>query len=206
MPNWKTHIELGKRLNKYINYNDENLNIFLLANILPDINNGYIVKDISKILEHSITHFNNKENPSYVNFYNKYKEEIKIDNPIFLGYYIHLFTDYTWNNDFHTKVKETQFSNKERNELRKIKQHDFKIFNNKYIENYFETKNIKEIVNKVKKIEEISINEKDIINVEQFIKEPKIYEGELIFYKMSDCERMMNNTEVLLKEFIERIK
>ena len=43
MPNWKTHIEIGLRLNEELKYDKKNLNLFLFGSILPDINNGYLI-------------------------------------------------------------------------------------------------------------------------------------------------------------------
>ena len=45
MPNWKTHLELGKRLRKNFDYDNKEYNLFLMGNILPDLNNGYMLKD-----------------------------------------------------------------------------------------------------------------------------------------------------------------
>ena len=38
LPNWKVHLEIAKKLNKQINFDKEDLNLFLLGNIAPDIN------------------------------------------------------------------------------------------------------------------------------------------------------------------------
>ena len=76
MPNWKTHLEVGKKLNKYLKYNTKEFNMFLLGSILPDINNSHIVTDISTKIGHDITHVRKQKNPSYIEFYNKYSEEI----------------------------------------------------------------------------------------------------------------------------------
>lgn len=84
MPNWKVHLELGKRLNKYFNYDKEDFNLFSLGSILPDINNCYIVTDISKRLDHPITHFGTYKESHYIKFYEKYKKEVENKNPIFM--------------------------------------------------------------------------------------------------------------------------
>ena len=70
MPNWKTHIEFGKRVNKKLNYTDKELELFLFGNLLPDINNGYMIPDISTKIDHEITHYVIEGNYSYINFYN----------------------------------------------------------------------------------------------------------------------------------------
>ena len=46
MPNWKIHFEIGKRVNEELKFDGEDLNLFLLGNILPDLNNKYIVVEI----------------------------------------------------------------------------------------------------------------------------------------------------------------
>ena len=65
MPNWKTHIEIGLRLNEELKYDKKNLNLFLFGSILPDINNGYLITDISNKIEHDITHMGKFINSSY---------------------------------------------------------------------------------------------------------------------------------------------
>ena len=52
MPNWKVHLEIAKRINQKQNYTGKELEEFNLGSILPDINNCYIVTDISKKLDH----------------------------------------------------------------------------------------------------------------------------------------------------------
>ena len=73
MPHWKTHIQISKELNKYLKYNKEQMQLFEFGSILPDLNNGYLVKDVSKIINHKITHFSETEIKSYIDFENKYK-------------------------------------------------------------------------------------------------------------------------------------
>ena len=58
MPNWKTHLEVAKRLNSKLKLKDNEYIEHLFGNILPDINNAFIVTDISNKISHNITHFN----------------------------------------------------------------------------------------------------------------------------------------------------
>ena len=68
----------------------------LLGNILPDILNGYVIKNISHKLTHNGTHFavevqigNHKEHRHDIQgFYNNYYN--KFNNPLLLGYYAHM--------------------------------------------------------------------------------------------------------------------
>lgn len=164
MPNWKTHLEVAKRLNSKLNLKDNEYIEFLFGNILPDINNAYIVTDISNKISHNITHFNKDNYKGYSNFYNEYKDYM--DNKIVLGYYTHLYTDYIFNNDFYSKEEHT-IDNK--NELRILKQSDFKLFNNNFSGNSIDTKNIDNLVEKSKVIREININNEDVIKVINYL-------------------------------------
>ena len=109
MPNWKTHLEISKRLNEKYKFNEKDFELFMFGSILPDINNSYVVTGISKKISHDTTHFRSKEVPSYILFAEKYKKQIDDKNPIFVGYVTHLFTDYMWNNNFYTSVARREF-------------------------------------------------------------------------------------------------
>ena len=52
MPSWETHLEVAKRVAKKIKLSDEEKEDFLLANLLPDINCRYSIKNISTFVEH----------------------------------------------------------------------------------------------------------------------------------------------------------
>lgn len=136
MPNWKIHLEVAKELNKDFKLSDSDFSLFLLGNILPDINNCYIVKEISSIKSHKETHFQTNNKNGYVNFHSKYKDNF--DNPLILGYYVHLFTDNLWNLNFY-ETKEILFPNYKKNTLRAMKQHDFRVYNSNFnIYNFLE--------------------------------------------------------------------
>ena len=172
MPNWKIHLEIAKRLNKKFNYTQNKLEEFYLGNILPDINNCFIVKDISTKLEHKYTHYQDEiEIPSYKNFEKIYKNKI-YEEPIIFGYYIHLYTDYTWNNYFYTNFNDNEkLRGLSHEEKRTLKQDDFKVYNNLFIDNKPKFLNKENLVEKSKKIDRISINKEDIEKVEKFLDE-----------------------------------
>lgn len=172
MPNWKVHLEIAKRINQKQNYTGKELEEFNLGSILPDINNCYIVTDISKKLDHKYTHYQDEINtPSYINFENRYKNKI-YEDPLILGVYIHLYTDYTWNNYFYTNYdNHEKLQGLSYAEKRKIKQDDFKAYNDLFIENKPQFIYTQELVQKAKEIDRVSINEEDIKKVEKFLKE-----------------------------------
>jgi hypothetical protein len=177
MPNWKTHLELAKKVNDFLQYDDLSFDAFLFGSILPDINNSYVVTNIKEKISHSITHFKDENNKTYVNFGNKYKKEIESKNPLFLGYFFHLYLDYSFNNYFYTK-KRDNLKIDEHNIVREIKQHDFKLFNNNFISNHLKINNIDELLKEIRNIEEVSIKKEDIIEVIKFLDKHELYNGE----------------------------
>lgn len=195
MPNWKIHLEIAKRLNKKFNYTQNKLEEFYLGNILPDINNCFIVKDISTKLEHKYTHYQDEiEIPSYKNFEKIYKNKI-YEEPIIFGYYIHLYTDYTWNNYFYTNFNENEkLRGLSHEEKRTLKQDDFKVYNNLFIDNKPKFLNKENLVEKSKKIDRISINKEDIEKVEKFLDEQIKTENTFKILTKEILDKMMCET------------
>ncbi len=195
MPNWKIHLEIAKKINKKFNYTQNKLEEFYLGNILPDINNCFIVKDISTKLEHKYTHYQDEiEIPSYKNFEKIYKNKI-YEEPIIFGYYIHLYTDYTWNNYFYTNFNENEkLRGLSHEEKRTLKQDDFKVYNNLFIDNKPKFLNKENLVEKSKKIDRISINKEDIEKVEKFLDEQIKTENTFKILTKEILDKMMCET------------
>ncbi len=200
MPNWKTHLEISRRLNEKYKFNDKDYELFLIGSILPDINNSYVVTDISQKIGHSVTHFWNQEKPSYICFYNKYQQDIDEHNPIFVGYVTHLYTDYTWNNNFYTSVSKKNFIEKDKEKLRILKQSDFKIYNNKFVDRHIELKNnlYEEVLERIKVISEVDIIRKDLENVCEFLKENHKYIAKYQFYTEQELDELLDKTIIEL--------
>lgn len=195
MPNWKIHLEIAKRINRKFNYTQNKLEEFYLGNILPDINNCFIVKDISTKLEHKYTHYQDEiEIPSYKNFEKIYKNKI-YEEPIIFGYYIHLYTDYTWNNYFYTNFNDNEkLRGLSHEEKRTLKQDDFKVYNNLFIDNKPKFLNKENLVEKSKKIDRISINKEDIEKVEKFLDEQIKTENTFKILTKEILDKMMCDT------------
>lgn len=193
MPNWMTHLEIAKRANKKYNYKGKNLELFFIGNILPDINNGFIVTDVSNIISHNVTHFTTNDIYSYKNFKEKYK--LNMNNPLIMGYYTHLLTDFTWNNDFYSSVEsDKKLHNLKKEELKKIKQSDFKVYDNKYMNDSINIHDISNVVENSKDIEEISIDNNDIMKVINYINNHKNYDEQLKFYCEKELDQLIDNT------------
>lgn len=195
MPNWKVHLEIAKRINEKLKYTDADLEKFNLGNVLPDINNCYIVTDISKKIDHKYTHYQDtKTEPSYINYKKIFKNEI-YDDPLLLGYYIHLFTDYTWNDYFYTQYgKDERIKNLTHDEKRKIKQDDFKVYNNLFMDNKPRFSHFDELIVASKKINRISIIKEDIEKVEKFLKNQEKFNCDYKILSKEILDSKMNGT------------
>lgn len=192
MPNWKTHLEIASRLNETYRFEGRELELFMLGNILPDINNCHILKNIKTKISHSKTHYKTIDYPSYKNFYNQY--QTIINHPLVLGVYAHLFTDFIWNDNFYRKVeKSNELRNLNHDVLRKLKQTDFQIYNNQFHHQLFIT-DLKYAVYETKKIKEIDVTEKDLENVIDYIKKNIKYDGELRYYQKEELDCLLENT------------
>lgn len=194
MPSWGIHLAVANKVLDKLNdkLNEKEKNEFVFANVLPDINNGYVIKDINENISHKETHYELKEftgdydnKPGYINFYEKHKREIL--NPTILGYYTHLITDYYFNtvtykeygiydennNRIGAKLNNGQkLILTESDEFRKIKTNDFRIFSFYLYKN--ENINIpkydENILQDTRKIENINITPKEIYNTVEYLK------------------------------------
>lgn len=102
MPSWGVHLATAKNILEKVDI--ENKNDFIFGNILPDILNGYLIKDVSNIVTHKEAHYDTYQKErfgSYKIFYEQYNK--KLDNKVVLGYLIHLMTDNLWNKEFYNK-------------------------------------------------------------------------------------------------------
>lgn len=202
MPSWKVHIEIAKRVNSKLNFKGKDLEEFMFGNILADINNGFIVEDVSVLYSHKYTHYEDNGGITYINFFNQYKKKIK--EPTILGYYIHLYTDYIWNNDYYTKVEKiVKMHNKTSEELKKIKHNDFKLYNCKYSINDIHITSINNIVNKSRLISNISINNLDVEKTLEFLKKDNRLNYSYKFYTEGELDELLEYT---IKRIIELVK
>lgn len=149
MPTWGMHLLVAKKLNKKLKIKDYNL--FLIGNIITDINNGYLVQNVSKVIPHKETHYysgKKDEKTGQIMFYDveKFIQDNKenLKEPLVLGYITHLLTDVYWNDltyaehgirDENGKLIGLKLNNGQEllgdgEERRKTKVNDFKIFTN----------------------------------------------------------------------------
>lgn len=218
MPRWGIHLEIANRIKDKINIGS---NEYLFGNILPDVQDGYLVKDISNILNHLDNHYNDLINNTYDAFYEIHKEIINED--IVIGYLVHLLTDFYFNKSFDKKYKWLDNSNIELELLTgekvimdrdlagiKYKQHDFKVFEKELIkQKEIETPVFeKDLTYKSNLITVININENDVKKVIKYF-DDEFYnvniDNEYLIYEKEELEKLMKETEEFILEYLTKI-
>jgi hypothetical protein len=129
------HISVAKKINEKLHLNEKELYLSVIA------------PDISKLVGQTkeISHFQQSsygDDPILERFLLKYKNEL--DNPFVLGYYIHLYTDKLWFNEFFNKLISGTYVHLnngtdvrlERDEWHKVLYQDYTNLNVTLIENY----------------------------------------------------------------------
>ncbi len=91
MPSWPIHISLANKLNKKLKLGNE----FILGNVLPDVLDGYIFIPSNRT-DKNLSHYRTDKKIDFDLFLSENKN--KLDNPIVLGYFVHLLVDKFYNN------------------------------------------------------------------------------------------------------------
>ena len=231
MPTWAIHLATAKKVSEKINMDK---NIFTFGNILPDIPNEYVVKEISHHLSHAITHFeidvlvveHMEKRYNLRNFAEKYKS--KFSNPLMLGYYVHLLTDYFWNNKTYG---EHGIYDEEKNRIglilnngerilcsketaRQTKVHDFRVFSKYIYDNGLADKLIYEenLQKYLKEIDWITLEEADIEKTIKYIndrctgKAQVLENGESTQYKIYSKNEMLELIDISVEFILKMIK
>lgn len=185
MPSWKIHFKIANDLCKLLKINKK---YFMIGNLLPD-QDRYNIPNIDGGISRLITHFVSSEDfslginlPDYNKMYEKYKD--KFNNPVLLGYLVHLLTDYYWNKYIYDKCfikKEGNYIGVKVNDGRiiycdfltanKMKQSDFRKFNNSLS---VRKNNFRFCLNNnfFEEIDELKIAKKDIYVVGKYLNMP----------------------------------
>ena len=223
MPSWAIHLKVAKELAK--NMPKKDYQRFLLGNLLPDVNVGYLINPISKKIPYSITHYGKmetfegktKEFPDYETFIQNYAGDIK--DPIVLGYLAHLATDFYWN--YETFIHKGIYENGkmiglrgkenvifgESELLRKTKVDDFNSFSyHLYHNNLVEIPKFQEkLIEGVQKVSEIHIEKVDLEGINQYFKDiPEKIQKESKAFKIFSLEEMEQDLTDNVK-FIQNI-
>lgn len=221
MPSWAIHLKVAKELAKDMPQEEEQR--FLLGNLLPDVNVGYLINPISKQIPYSITHYGKMETfdgktrefPDYETFIKKYVDSMK--DPIVRGYLAHLATDFYWN--YQTYIKKGIYKNGkmiglegrksviwgESELLRQTKVDNFNSLSYHLYHNHLITipSFKEELITDTKKVNEVHIEKVDIEGINQYFKDiPITLQGNSEAFKIFSLEEMERG----LKENVEFVQ
>lgn len=178
MPTWNVHLAVAKKIAKELKLEEKD--IFMLANLFPDYDK--VDKEITHYLT---TKQSRKENlPNIDRYMNKYKD--KFTNPVILGYFTHLLTDYYFNkitynehyiyNDNNELIGMKLKNGKEKYDkdtknLTRVKRSDFKLFGEYLAKNKYITvpKYNDKILKYQEELKEVSIDESDIKKLVKYL-------------------------------------
>ena len=222
MPSWKIHSKIGYDILKKINVNEK---YFMIGNLLPD-QDSYNIKDLKVGISRKITHYISDENykvginlPDYEKFFDKYK--IKLNNPVILGYLVHLLTDFFWNNYIYEKyfIKENgiyvgvKLNSKKIykcnfREMNTFKQEDFEVFNNSID---LKKKNYKFCLNSkyFKELDEIKISKHNLFLVGEYLNidhNSDICDKKFKFLSENECNKILGECENFILNYLKSKK
>ncbi len=203
MPRWEIHLEVAKKINQRLKFSGKELELFLLGNILPDVNNGHLVRNISIKYKHEFTHFTTEDYYSYKHFFDKYGDVI-IKSPLLLGYYVHLYLDYYWNQTFYNRIGEN-VTQEEHDRLNKFKQSDFRIYGYNFLENNIKINDFDNILNECKKIKEIHITLQDLENIEKYFLKRTKKLNEYKMYREEELDKLFKDSVKSLFDIIDKL-
>lgn len=219
MPSWKIHSKIANDLNKSLRVNKK---YFMIGNLLPD-QDKYNIPNITGGINRKISHFISDEDfknginlPNYNDMFEKYKG--RFSNPVLLGYLVHLLTDFYWNNHIYknyfikdnnkyigVKINEGKIFNCDFSDANKMKQNDFKKFNNSLS---IKKNNFRFCLNNkfFKEIEELKLSKKDIYFVGKYFNSsyPKTIDNE--DYKILDeieLNKLINDSEKFILQYLK---
>lgn len=229
MPAWAIHLEVTTKINEKTKFEDKKKNIFLLGNILPDILNGHVIKNISHIVPHKEAHMEKAvqigDHIEYRydldGFFGRYKE--KFDNPFMLGYYTHLLTDFYWNDLTYGQLGIFDESKKligirlndgkefrgSKEDIRKMKTNDFKLFSRYIYKNklaqipYYDEK----MLDYAKDLDWLDLQKSDILEATKYLDDMANFKIELDlnspYYSIFSNDLMKRYVEKCV-EFVEK--
>lgn len=225
MPSWPIHIALASKLKRKYNFTDD----FILGNVMPDATNGFIIKDISNVVSHSVTHFNyqgpNKPPKNEVQKFLEIYQDM-LNNPIILGSLTHIITD-NYFNEFAYKNHMKNIDGKKYAILKdgsvtdtvtpmKLKHADFETFGNYLISNNELGNEISETDETRNLISELSYplteNDIDIIidKVNSFITRDVSKSYNLKMFTLDELEKLFdecyNHLDSTIENYLENKK
>lgn len=169
MSDWNTHLYCATKVNEELKFTGKNLDLFLYGNLFPDINMGWIITPKVKLRQRD-THFDEMGQGYFwapLRFYDKYKDQIKAGNPLFLGYLFHIWLDVKFMTDFVSRMPMSEMINK-REIARERKWKDARLYiKDKHFN--LSTDHLDDIANAAKEIENVSVTIEDLKLVADYV-------------------------------------
>lgn len=171
MADWFTHLYCANIVNESLKYEGMQKDMFLYGNIMPDINPGWIIEPDTRI-EQPITHIEDGwKGQDYFwepqRFYEKYKEEISANNPLYVGYMFHLWLDVTAMTAFVGRIPMSDMIMRGY-DVRQWKWQDLENFSRNYPQK-ISTDYVAQVAEAASGIEEIKITENDLRKVASYL-------------------------------------
>lgn len=207
MPSWGVHLAVVKEVLNRVKI--ENKNDFIFGNVLPDVQNGYVIHGVSKVVSHKISHFDDFPKGVYgchKRFYEIYGDSIYKDT-MKLAYYTHLFTDDIWNREFYEnkvcindgkiegfKLADGTIKKGTHESVRELKHSDFGTFSKYLISSNREItpEYDKSLIDKSNSIDIVDINENDLKKVFEYL---NLQKAILKNIKIDDWEKKNINSK-----------
>lgn len=174
MPGWNIHLEAGNRLADKLKFSGTKRKELLFGCLLPDINNGFINRvKIKK--HHEETHYAYDQKSS-LNFYAENKQKIIDQDPLYLGYLFHLYTDGFFNYDFYRTIKRHKLgAGRSHEEKRAIKHHDFWLYDTNFQHQLnIDPSALKSLAARANEISVTEISPEDIEDVERILTDDEL--------------------------------
>lgn len=219
MPSWKIHSKIANDLNKQLKVNKK---YFMIGNLLPD-QDKYNIPNITRSISRKISHFISDEDfkiginlPNYNDMFEKYKGNF--ENPVLLGYLVHLLTDFYWNNYIYNKyfiknkneyigvkINNRKILDCDFSTANKMKQSDFRKFNNSLS---VRKNNFRFCLNNnfFEEIEELKLSKKDIYMVGKYLNSTyskTIDNSDYEILNEKELNKLLNDSEKFIIQYLK---
>lgn len=96
MPAWSFHIKVANDIAKILELTDEEKNLFILSNLIPDIKSGYLFS-VETTIEPKYSHYYNLNTDIRLPDLEKYEKKYLKNDIVSIGIYCHICFDYYLN-------------------------------------------------------------------------------------------------------------
>lgn len=229
MPSWKIHLKVANNIKEKLNIYEEK-DKFMIGNVIPDMYGGHIIKNMSKIVEYEVSHYRTKAIingghfflPDYEMFKNIHIE--KLTDPIILGYFVHLMTDYYFNKYTYTncclindkgevigiKTKKDEILNCSGKTMTKMKQEDFAAYAEMISLEKCNFSYTSDIFDSLEKLQTFKVEKEDMLKLLNYLNKLTISKDTniskpLILFSKDTFEKLINECSEFILSYLNRI-